>query len=135
MDEKLHILLADGEPKVRSALKLLLDHNPYIGSVHQVENISELLAYLPNTCPDVLLIDWGFFVKTSNILPTIQFFCPAMHVIALSGNPDDRQEALLSGANSFISKADPPDDLLTIIESLWKEKREHIIHQQSKILG
>lgn len=123
----LHILIADGSPKVRSALKLLLDHNPLIGSVHLVENISALLTHLPKTCPDVLLIDWGLIEETFNILPTIQFFCPRMHVIALSGKPDDRDGALLSGADIFVSKGDPPDHLITILEELWNEKRNQLM--------
>jgi CheY-like chemotaxis protein len=38
-------------------------------------------------------------------------------VIALSGRPEARQAALLAGADSFVSKADPPDRLLVAIDT------------------
>jgi CheY-like chemotaxis protein len=43
--------------------------------------------------------------------------CPGLPVIVLSGQPEVRRTALAAGADAFVSKADPPEQLLAALRS------------------
>lgn len=50
-----------------------------------------------------------------DLLLRVRALCPHVKVIALSGRPEAREEALTADADGFVSKGDPPDYLLTTI--------------------
>ena len=114
----MRILLADDEPRVRSALRLLLEQQPVADIVEEVTNAQELLDYVRNHCPDVLLLDWALPGSTpKNLLTSLRNFSTDLFIIVLDTKPQTRHLALDAGANEFVSKNDPPDCLLTAIQS------------------
>jgi DNA-binding NarL/FixJ family response regulator len=114
----MHILLADDQKKVRFALRVLLERQPGVSIVGEVANDTELLSQIQETCPDVLLLAWELpDGDPASLLLEVHRLCPALVVIVLSGRPEVRQAALAAGADSFVSKGDPPECLLTAIES------------------
>ncbi len=50
---------------------------------------------------------------------------PNVKVIALGSRPDVRNEALVAGADVFISKRNPPDELLQLLKKLRNGRRAH----------
>ena len=65
------------------------------------------------------LLDWGFGAgEPEALLRDLRRDCPALRVIALSGRPEARRAALAAGADAFVSKADPPEQLIGAIEAL-----------------
>ena len=113
----MRILLADGRPKVRFALRVLLERQPRIEVVGEASNLYQLLAQVGIICPDLVLLGWelpGLAALSS--LNVLYDACPGLSVIALSGRPEARQAALSAGADGFVSKADPPDRLLAAID-------------------
>ena len=112
------VLLADDEPKVRSALRLLLEQEPGCQVVDEVAEAGELLAQVEVTCPDLLVVDWQLpGLRAPVLLSSLRMLCPRLVVIALSGRPEAREEALAAGADAFISKWDPPGLLLSTFRS------------------
>jgi DNA-binding NarL/FixJ family response regulator len=93
--------------------------------VGEATDSKELLAQAEAVCPDLVLIDWDLpGMATVDLLPALQKICPDLQVIALSGRPDVEQAALTAGAQAFVNKADPPEQLLVAIQSVkdrWKE--------------
>jgi len=125
----MHILSADDQPTVRSAIRLLLEQQPEANVVEEVANAQELLKHVGNRCPDVLLLDWKLPGLTpEKLLATLHTYCPALFTIVLDSKPQTRQLALEAGANEFVSKNDPPERLLAAIESskdfVKKEEKE-----------
>ena len=121
----MRILIADGRPKVRFALHVLLEQQPRFQVVGQVSNVHQLLAQVGIACPDLVLLGWelpGLALLGS--LNALYDACPRLHVIALSGRPEARQAALDAGAYGFVSKADPPDRLLAAIEGCCSSNAE-----------
>ena len=113
----MHILLADDQKKVRFALRVLLERQPGVLVVGEVADTAELLSQVRDTCPDVLLLSWELPDQDiAPLLPELRMFCPDLEVIVLSGRPEARQAALAAGADSFVSKGDPPECLLLAIE-------------------
>ena len=114
----MRILLADNEPRVRSALRLLLEQQPVVDIVEEVTNTQELQDHVRNHCPDVLLLDWALLGSTSkNPLTSLRNFHPGIFIIVLDSKPQTRQIALVAGANEFVSKNEPPEKLLAAIKS------------------
>jgi DNA-binding NarL/FixJ family response regulator len=112
----MRILLADGRPKVRFALRVLLERQLQPVVVGEVSNVYQLLAQVGTDCPDLVLLGWELpGLDGEGVLSFLREACPRLSVIALSGRPEARQAALEAGVNDFVSKVDPPDRLLSAI--------------------
>jgi DNA-binding NarL/FixJ family response regulator len=111
------ILLADRQLKVRFALRVLLGRQADIEVVGEAGNAQETLAQAGEILPDVVLLDWGLCNgRTSDLLCSLRTAFPNLYVIALDTRPEAGQTALAAGADAFVSKAEPPDCLLSAIE-------------------
>jgi len=120
----MRILLADNRSRVRFALRSLLEEQSGLMVVGEVTDCKELLALAEAVCPDLVLIDWDLpGMATVDLLPALQKTCPGLHVIALSSRPEVEGAALAAGAQAFVSKADPPEELLAAIQ-IVKDRRK-----------
>ena len=112
------ILLADDNPEVRSALRLLLEQEPLLAVVMEVTDSQSLLLHVSENCPMVLLLDWELpGLHTGDIINQFRTHCPEMKVIALSSRFEARQEALAARMDAFVSKAEPPEKILSTVWS------------------
>lgn len=102
------VFLADSQPEVRLALRLLLqDMNMQV--VGDAGDWPAALTQAAGTQPDMLVVDWDM-IPTGSSLLELRATCPAAVVIVLISHLDARQQAALSaGADSFISKGETPD--------------------------
>jgi DNA-binding NarL/FixJ family response regulator len=113
------ILLADDQKSVRSALRLLLEQEHDIEVIGEARNAGILLTKVASNCPDLLLLDWGLpGMSPQQLIPTINRLCPQTSVIVLSGRPGVEEGALSSGAEAFVSKSAPPEQLLETVQAL-----------------
>lgn len=118
----MRVLLADDEPKVRSALRLMLEQLKKVESVEEVDNAQALAAHLQGQSgcarPDILLLDW----ELPGLHPgaSISDLCGRndMKVIILSGRCQAPQALLASLADAFISKYEPPDHLMAALQKM-----------------
>ena len=97
--------LADALPDERSAFRLILqDLNMQV--VGEAGDWPTVLALVPATRPDLVVVDWGLVADESGAaLPKLRETCPAAMVIVLISHLDPRHQAALSaGADTFISK-------------------------------
>jgi DNA-binding NarL/FixJ family response regulator len=118
----MRILVADSQPRVRFALRVLLEQQPDIQVVGEATDAQGLLAQARVTCPDLVLLGWelpGLLAVDS--LSALRKIRSDLLVIALSGRPEARQAALQAGANAFVSKSDPPERLLAAIGGQRKD--------------
>lgn len=113
----MRILLADDQAKVRSALRFLLEQQPDIEILGEAVDATGLLDWLTAACPDLVLLDWELPGFSSDSLVALKELRPFLVVIALSGRPEARGAALRVGADAFVSKGDPPEQLLAAIEA------------------
>jgi len=117
----MRILLADDASNVRLALRALLERQPGLEIVGAVGSARELLAQVKATCPDLVLLDWELPGSTAvALLSKLGMACPGLAVIALSGRPEKRQEALAAGADAFVSKVDSAEQLLAALQSVQR---------------
>lgn len=117
----MRILLADDQSKVRSALRLLLEQEPDINVLGEAVDATGLLDWVRVACPDLVLLDWELPGQQQpvDLLATLRTRCPHVLVIALSGRPEARAAALAAGAHAFVSKGDPPEQLMAALDNCW----------------
>ena len=101
----MRILLADDQPSVRSALKLILEQNPEMHVIGETDNIEDLVGRIGNDSPDIVLLDWELpGTSRKELIPRIREICPDLVIITLSSLPEAYQATLNAGADDFISK-------------------------------
>jgi DNA-binding NarL/FixJ family response regulator len=113
----MRVLLADGKPALRSAMRLLLEQEADVNIVAEVADVEMLLAVTEHVRPDLVLLDWELpglqsGALAATVFSTLNACCPNVKIIVLSGRPEAGRPALAAGASSFVSKADPPERLL-----------------------
>jgi DNA-binding NarL/FixJ family response regulator len=114
----MRILLADSQPKVRFALRVLLERQPGLAIVGEATDRNDLLNRVEMTLPDVVLLGWELPGLTAmDSLSPLRQIRPNLLVIALSGRSEARLAALSAGADAFVSKGDPPERLLAAIRT------------------
>lgn len=112
----MYILLADDQKSVRTALKLLLEQQESVTRITAAANAGDLLTRVATGCPDILLLDWGLpGLAGDALVPTIKKLCPAIRVIAMSGQPESKIPALAAGCCEFVSKTSPPERLINAL--------------------
>ena len=114
----MRILLADDQSKVRLGLRLLLEQEQGMQVVAEAADSGTALAQAEKTQPDLILLDWGLPGPAGvEHLMALRQVCPWVAVIVLSAQPAAEEAALAAGALAFVSKADPPEQLLAAIRS------------------
>lgn len=113
----MRILLADGQPNVRFALRVLLDREPGYHVVGEASDSQGLSRCAALTLPDVVVLGWELpGLAPRDPLAFLRRECPHLIIIALSARAEARSAALSAGANAFVSKSDPPEQLLAAID-------------------
>jgi DNA-binding NarL/FixJ family response regulator len=118
-----NVLIADDDPHVRSAVRLLLEDEPGISIVADCATADGLAERIVCSESDVALVDWDLPGLRGAELRRLWSDAPRCRVVALSGRPEQREEALRSGAISFVCKGDAPDSLLAVLRRLRVDHR------------
>ena len=121
----MRILLADHQPKVRFALRVLLERRSGVEVVGEAVHARALLARVEASYPDVVLLSWELpGLESIDWLSVLRETCPDLWIIVLSGRSEARQAALAAGANAFVSKTYPPERLLDAIDRCGCERHK-----------
>ena len=123
MENEMRILIADDQSNVRFALRTLLERQTGTQVVGEAANSESLLSQVKAVCPDLVLLDWNLpGAAVDELLPTLRDACPDLSVIALSGHPEARHTALNAGVDAFVSKIEPPEQLLSAIANCQQKR-------------
>jgi DNA-binding NarL/FixJ family response regulator len=113
------VVVVDRLACVRSALFLILSHQPDITIAGDRGSIDGLADYLTEVHATILLLDWTLAgTDPASLIRSIHANCPGLLIITLSTRPEHHAEALHAGAHAFICKGDEPENLLKLIRGL-----------------
>ena len=116
--KKLRIFLACADERLRIALFLLLDDEPGMVVVGITDRLPGLLPQLEASQTDVVLLDWDLpFQSMADLLKDIKNLESPPEVIYLSNRLEDKTMMLAAGADHFITKNSPPDELLPALKT------------------
>ena len=115
----MRVLLADDQAQVRSALRLLLEQEPGFQVVGETADATGLLLTAAEKAFDLVLLDWELpGLPAAQLLRLLQYERPLLKIIAMSSRPEVAQPALDAGAHAFLSKSDPPEQVLLTLRTL-----------------
>ena len=115
----MRVILADGHQNVRTALRLLIEEEPEWHIDAEAPNAKRLLSLIAQNPPDLVLLDASLpGRRMEDLLAELRRTYPQLMIIILSGRPENHRPAIHSGANAFVSKGNPPEDLLTTLHNL-----------------
>ena len=118
----MRVFLVDDQVQVRSALRKLLKHRLNMQVIGEAVDIRNLWMELDAARPDLLLLDWSALgSRPGEMLRAVRARYPHLLVIVMSGQPEVRRAALAAGADAFISKTDPPDQLLAVLKGAYHD--------------
>lgn len=118
----MRIALADKQPRVRAALRLLLEQQSDYVIVAEAAGLECLMEMINATHPQIILLDWQLVEADPQRWLGILKHCGwALSAVILSSYAEAREKALAAGADAFISKTDTPLQLLDTIRSVCPE--------------
>jgi DNA-binding NarL/FixJ family response regulator len=107
------IVLADREPAVRRALRVVLLQDADVGVVAEIDSLAALRREVETNRPDLLVVAWNLVAAPAEnpaaALAGLRRSCPGLRVVVLGLRPESRREALAAGADAYVSKVDAPD--------------------------
>jgi DNA-binding NarL/FixJ family response regulator len=107
------IVLADREPAVRRALRVMLSQDAGVDVVAELDSLDALLREAETGRLDLLVVAWNLVAvpveSAAATLAGLRRSCPGLRVVVLGLRPESRGEALAAGADEFVCKVDAPD--------------------------
>jgi DNA-binding NarL/FixJ family response regulator len=109
----MRILVADNDARVRSALHMLLKQEPGEAVIAESGDLDSMAVQIREFQPELVLLDWELpGHAAAALLIALGGLELRPKIIVLSGRSDARKMALALGADDFVYKGDPPDQLL-----------------------
>lgn len=119
------ILLADDNPDLRSALRLLLETRLDMKLFTEARDMEHVLAQAEDTRPDCIILDWELPGRPlRERVGVLRALVPGAKIIVTSARPESRQEALSEGADAFADKADSPLLILQAMRECCMRERQ-----------
>ena len=112
-------LLADDNPDLRSALRLMLETRLNTPLVLEAVDYACLIEQSQAHHPECLILDWELpGLDDGNGLAALRELLPDLKIIVTSAWPEAAEAAMAASADAFISKTDPPSEILNAIQRL-----------------
>jgi CheY-like chemotaxis protein len=123
MNPKMRVLIVDDTPRARQSMKALLEVWHQLKEVREATNGTEAIQVVEEFQPDVILMDAR--MPTMGGLEATRLIkakCPQIKIIVISIYPDYQEIALASGADAFVCKSDPPEELRKALAEVMQKK-------------
>jgi DNA-binding NarL/FixJ family response regulator len=117
-------ILADGEPSVRRALRVLLTQALDMQVVGEVGEAGALPPCVKEEQPDLLVVAWNLVAEGAPArFDALRRSSPGLSIVVLGLRPETRAAALAAGADGFVSKVDPPEEVVRALRASHRALR------------
>jgi two-component system response regulator NreC len=117
-------VLADGQPTVRDALRILVTQGLGMHVVDEAGTLQTLQRQVRAHRPDLAIVDWDLLAQSASVLAGLRACSPGLRIVVIGLRPEMRPAALAAGADGFVSKVDAPDDVVGVLQPCPKTTRE-----------
>lgn len=121
----LRIFIVEDQPAVRKGLRMLLEAQADLRVVGEASDCETALERATPLRPDVILMDLEMpHVDGFATAETLHLVCPQASIVLLSFRDDapTRARAQSAGAAAFVTKAMPPEVLLTTLRRVSRAR-------------
>lgn len=109
----MEIIIADYQPQILSALRLMVEQYPNTSIVAEVNKGDTILELVKEKTPDLLLLNWELpGLNPVMQIPQLSLRFPSLFIVAISGRPEEKGEAMALGVDLFMHRWQRIDDLL-----------------------
>jgi len=113
----MRVVIADDQYKMRRALRVLLDQDEEVQIVGEAADAPHLLARVLTMAADLVLLDENLpGLPMVELLSVLRRAFSKIRVIVFSTRSEAGLVALTAGADAFVSKTDPAEQLPAAIE-------------------
>jgi CheY-like chemotaxis protein len=118
----MRILVVDNQPRARQSMKALLGAWYPAAEIREAADGYEAIQQAKEFLPDIILMD----ARMPNMggleaIPFIQAQSQNVKIIILSMYPDVQSKALEAGADAFVSKSDPPENIREAVKDIFSD--------------
>lgn len=116
-----NILIADDHSLIRSGLRMVLNQMDFRANISEAWNAKSVMAKMKEQPFELILLDIQMPATDSVVLMHwIQSFYPDTKILIVSQNPESTygKRYMLLGANGFISKTAPDEELIRAINKV-----------------
>ena len=112
-------LLADDNPDLRSALRLMLETRLAAPLIFEAADYATVIDRIPTYAPECLILDWELpGLDDHRCLAVLCDRLPGLKIIVISARPEVAEAAALAYADVFVCQTDPPSEILNAIQRL-----------------
>lgn len=120
----MRVLIADNETEVRESLRLICEESLNLSVVGEASDSDSLISLFKTIPADIALLDWDLPKLPPLHLIDVLKADPLLHIIVIGKHPEIRLLALEAGADGFVYKGDPPDELLKLLRQFNEASSE-----------
>lgn len=125
----MRIFLACADERLKLAMLMLLDHEPGMVVAGISDRLQGLPAQVEASQPDVLILERNEpLPQITKLITDIQYLAHPLVILYLSGRANERDPIMAAGADYFVLKNAPPDELLSILNNLHFPKAKKPDH-------
>ena len=116
-DTSLLVLIADHDPEIRQALRLVCEESLGLSIAAEAADYDDLLSQVSTPHLDILLLEWELPDGQPTALIKALHLNHSFNIIVIGGHPETGIKALDAGADGFVYKGDPPDELIRLLRT------------------
>lgn len=118
------IFLACADERLKIGMLMLLDNQPDMVIAGISDRLTGLAAQIKASKPDALVMEWEDTLIVDRITNIHNLARPPV-IIYLSNRAKEKEKIIAAGADYFVMKNAPPDELLKILKDIPRSKPNH----------
>lgn len=119
------IMIVEDNPRARRALKALMSQQVGIDVTAEASNGQEAICNIKGEVPDIVIMDMRMPVMDGfEATKIIKANWPQIKVVAMTMYPDCQSEAFCAGADAFLVKGGPLEELLSMVTGVKTSHKE-----------
>lgn len=111
-------VVAESEPRVRGALCALATQGLGVRVVGEAGTSQALRRQVAEQKPDLVIVAWHLVAAPAGAdFEALRSVAEGLRIVVLGARPDMREAAMRAGADSYLSKVDTPEVVLSVLRS------------------
>ena len=119
MDENKRLMIVDDNPHARKALSAFISTQDRLSVIGEASNGEDVLEKIESCPPDIILMDVHMPIMDGlEVTQIIKSRWPQIRVVILTIYTDYKYQASQAGADAFLIKGCPMEEMISTIHSL-----------------